>query len=248
MTAPNANPKWSDFAKYLRAEHLEGKTLVAKVIDIIPEEMYSQKDKRKIIKPVLYTDQFKIGLPLSEINQATLCRLFGNSTRAAVGHCVLLKPTKRTVGGEEKNPIYIHPAPPPASTGAVSAPPKSPAPIAPAPSAPAPSAPASTASAASVGQGEKETKPTPPPTASTKPPKIQTPHWKETITHIAKTLPNYADRNGQPDSYHILNALQREGWTVINDTNLREVLPALSRRVRDDVKQDAEANAEAVPF
>lgn len=119
MTESPNGTRWSDYARYLLPEHLEHKPITATIKAIVAEEMYSPKDKRKVVKPVLYMEGRKIGLPLSDVNQRVLCRLFGNDVSKAIGQRIILRPTKRSVGGVEKEPIYIEAAPAEAHTSAL---------------------------------------------------------------------------------------------------------------------------------
>lgn len=111
MTTEAPEPKWSDFAKYLTGPHLDGKAIVVTISAVVGEEIYSKQSKQKRICPVLYFEGKKIGLPLSDVNQVALCRMFGNNMKNAVGKRVKLKAVAMRVGGEEKLPIRIFEVP-----------------------------------------------------------------------------------------------------------------------------------------
>jgi len=111
MTTEAPEPKWSDFAKYLTGPHLDGKAIVVTISAVVGEEIYSKQLKQKRICPVVYFEGKKIGLPLSDVNQIALCRMFGNNMKNVVGKRVKLKAIPMRVGGEDKLPIRIFDAP-----------------------------------------------------------------------------------------------------------------------------------------
>lgn len=109
MTNTNAYTafKWTDCAKYLKAVHLDHKPVTVTIKRVVLEDAYSKTEQRKRQVPVVYFNELKPGLPLSEINQTKLCELFGNDVNNCIGKRVLLTPTSRRVGNEQKEPIYI---------------------------------------------------------------------------------------------------------------------------------------------
>lgn len=156
---------------------------------------------------------------------------------AAAVEAATVSEVTRPVAAPAPVAITPKPAPHPATAGSV----EGPKPVA---STPSPSL----AVSAAAGRGL-----TPPrPASSTGKPatvKIETPKWKQALAEVAKALPQYTDSKFQPDVFHILNALAREGWRVVNDSNIGDVLPTLQARAKDDIRQDAEAKyTESIPF
>jgi putative transposase len=103
--------KWSDFDRWLKAEHLQGKARVLTIDQVVIEEVYSQAEKRNRPAPVLYFRETKKGLVLSGPNQDALQALFGDDVSACFGAKVLLEPTPMRVAGRELVVIRLKAAP-----------------------------------------------------------------------------------------------------------------------------------------
>jgi hypothetical protein len=103
--------KWSDFDRWLKAEHLQGKARVLTIDQVVIEEVYSQAEKRNRPAPVLYFRETKKGLVLSGPNQDALQGLFGDDVAACFGAKVLLEPTPMRVAGRELVVIRLKAAP-----------------------------------------------------------------------------------------------------------------------------------------
>ncbi len=111
MTAPNEQEsKWSDYSKYLKGPHLDGRRVVVTIAAITFEKVHVKG--KTCTCPIAYFEGKKAGLPLSLTNQTTLCRLFGNNIKKAVGQRIAIQVVPMQVGGEERDPIRIFPAPP----------------------------------------------------------------------------------------------------------------------------------------
>ena len=82
--------KWSDFDRWLKADHLQGKARSLTIDQVVVEDVYSQAEKRLRPAPVLYFKETKKGLVLSGTNQDALQALFGDDVTACFGKRVLL--------------------------------------------------------------------------------------------------------------------------------------------------------------
>ena len=103
--------KWSDFDRWLKADHLQGKARSLTIDQVVVEDVYSQAEKRLRPAPVLYFKETKKGLVLSGTNQDALQALFGDDVTACFGKRVLLEPTPMRVAGRELVVIRIKAAP-----------------------------------------------------------------------------------------------------------------------------------------
>jgi len=103
--------KWSDFDRWLKADHLQGKARTLTIDQVVVEEVYSQAEKRKGPAPVLYFRETKKGLVLSQTNQDALQALFGDDVGGCFGKRVLLDPTPMRVAGRELTVIRLKAAP-----------------------------------------------------------------------------------------------------------------------------------------
>ena len=83
-----ANQKWSDFDKFVRGEHLQGKTVQVVIERVTVEKFYIGGGK--IAKPCLWFKGTQKGLPLNDGNRRTLARLFGDDVNAVIGKAVTL--------------------------------------------------------------------------------------------------------------------------------------------------------------
>jgi hypothetical protein len=109
--------KWSDFDRWLKAEHLQGKARALTIDQVVIEEVYSQAEKRNRPAPVLYFRETKKGLVLSGPNQDALQGLFGDDVAACFGAKVLLEPVPMRVAGRELVVIRLKAAPGSNGTG-----------------------------------------------------------------------------------------------------------------------------------
>jgi len=114
--------KWSDFDRWLKADHLQGKARTLTIDQVVVEEVYSQAEKRNRPAPVLYFRETKKGLVLSQTNQDALQALFGDDVAGCFGKRVLLDPTPMRVAGRELTVIRLKAAPGPNGAGPKSAP------------------------------------------------------------------------------------------------------------------------------
>jgi len=114
--------KWSDFDRWLKADHLQGKARTLTIDQVVVEDVYSQAEKRNRPAPVLYFRETKKGLVLSQTNQDALQALFGDDVAGCFGKRVLLDPTPMRVAGRELTVIRLKAAPGPNGAGAKAAP------------------------------------------------------------------------------------------------------------------------------
>lgn len=98
--------RWSDFDKYLKAEHLGGKAHVLTIARVEMETTHPQPGI-ETISPVLYFRETNKGLILTPTNQDALKALFGDGIAGAIGQKVTLKAIALKVAGRETNPIRI---------------------------------------------------------------------------------------------------------------------------------------------
>ncbi len=101
--------KWSDFEKYLKGEHLQGKKLTVTIAKITMEEMHANGHAEE--KPVAYFREGRKGLILSPTNMRALRALFGDDVESAIGKRVQLEAVAMRVAGRDTLPIRINPAP-----------------------------------------------------------------------------------------------------------------------------------------
>ena len=88
MTNQTQAQKWSDFDKYVRGEHLQGKTVTVTIERVTVEKFYVGGGK--IAKPCLWFKGTSKGLPLNDGNRRALARLFGDDVGAVIGQAVTL--------------------------------------------------------------------------------------------------------------------------------------------------------------
>lgn len=101
--------KWSDFERYLKGEHLQGKKPVVTIVEVVIEPTHANAKPED--KPVLYFQGSKKGLILSPTNMRTLRALFGDEMSACVGKRVQLEAVPMRVAGRDTMPVRINPAP-----------------------------------------------------------------------------------------------------------------------------------------
>jgi hypothetical protein len=98
--------KWSDFERYLKSAHLQGKRATVKIVRVAIEELHPRPGKVECA-PVIYFEGKSKGLILSATNQRTLARLFGDDIGACVGKLVTLEAVEVKVAGVNRYPIRI---------------------------------------------------------------------------------------------------------------------------------------------
>jgi hypothetical protein len=101
--------KWSDFERYLKSVHLQGKRATVKIERVAIEELHPRPGKVERA-PVVYFEGKSKGLILSATNQRTLARLFGDDMTACVGKTVTLEAVEVPVAGVKRHPIRINAA------------------------------------------------------------------------------------------------------------------------------------------
>lgn len=100
--------KWSEFEKYLKPEHLAGRRTTVTISRIAIEETHPRPGKTEKA-PVAYFEGKSKGLILSQTNQRTLARLFGDDIQACIGQSITLECVAVQVGRETRRPIRIKP-------------------------------------------------------------------------------------------------------------------------------------------
>ena len=120
--------KWSDFERYLKAEHLGGRRVTATITKVTTE--ITHPNGRPEETPVIYFAGKQRGLILTPHNRATLKEIFGNDVAACVGKAVQLEAVPMDVAGKHTMPVRIFPAPqpPPTAPAVPPAPPPAPQP------------------------------------------------------------------------------------------------------------------------
>jgi hypothetical protein len=98
--------RWSDFERYLKSVHLQGKRATVKIVRVAIEELHPRPGKVERA-PVIYFEGKSKGLILSATNQRTLARLFGDDINGCVGKTVSLEAVEVKVAGVSKFPIRI---------------------------------------------------------------------------------------------------------------------------------------------
>jgi hypothetical protein len=98
--------KWSDFERYLKSAHLQGKRATVKIVRVAIEELHPRPGKVERA-PVIYFEGKSKGLILSATNQRTLARLFGDDINGCVGKTVSLEAIEVPVAGVTRHPIRI---------------------------------------------------------------------------------------------------------------------------------------------
>jgi hypothetical protein len=110
MNANTHTPrKWSDFDKYLKGEHLEGKAYTVTIRAVEIEETHPRPGQVQLA-PVAYFKETKKGLVLTPTNQDALARLFGDDITGCIGKPIVIKAEQMRVAGNDRLPIRIYPA------------------------------------------------------------------------------------------------------------------------------------------
>jgi len=106
-TAPRKPARWSDFDRYLKAEHLAGKPFTL-TIARVEVEVTHPRPGVEATSPVLYFRETGKGLIVSPTNQDAITALFGDDVAACVGQKVTLKAISLKVAGRDTQPIRIY--------------------------------------------------------------------------------------------------------------------------------------------
>jgi len=102
--------RWSDFDKYLQAQHLGGKSHTL-TIRAVEEEETHPRPGVAALNPVAYFVETKKALVLSPTNQDALQQLFGDDVAAAIGKKITVRAIALKVAGRDTQPIRIGAAP-----------------------------------------------------------------------------------------------------------------------------------------
>lgn len=105
--------KWSDFEKYLKAEHLAGRRVTAVIAEITIETTHPQGKPEET--PVMYFAGKQKGLILTPANRKALKDMYGDNVADCIGKTVQLEAVPMRVAGRDTNPVRIFPAPQPAA-------------------------------------------------------------------------------------------------------------------------------------
>src|SRR5262245_18819890 len=98
--------RWSDYERYLKPEHIQGRKVTVKIARVAIEETHPRPGNSELA-PVIYFENKAKGLILSATNRRTLARLFGDDVQACIGQTVTLETVSVQVGRESKTPIRI---------------------------------------------------------------------------------------------------------------------------------------------
>jgi hypothetical protein len=99
--------KWSDFDRYLRGEHLNGKVYTLTIRDITIEETHPRPGVKQM-SPICHFAETSKALILSPTNQAMLGRLFGDDVESSIGKRVKIKAVPMNVAGRDTLPVRIY--------------------------------------------------------------------------------------------------------------------------------------------
>jgi hypothetical protein len=100
--------KWSDFERFLKAEHLAGKKVTVTIEEVVLEKTHVGNEDRQA--PVIYFVGKNKGLVLTPTNQRTLRQMFGDDVAECKGKRVTLQAVPMTVAKRQVQPIRIGPA------------------------------------------------------------------------------------------------------------------------------------------
>jgi len=92
MTNTNTPGKWSDFDKWLRGEHLQGKPVTVTIERATIEKVYA--NGAPVTVPCLWFKGTRKGLLLNAGNRRTLARLFGDNASAVIGKRIAIAPAQ----------------------------------------------------------------------------------------------------------------------------------------------------------
>lgn len=105
---PNdTDPRWSDFDAFLTAEDLDGKAQTWRITKASITEVYDQKEKKVVFKPVIHFAATPKYMILSPTNRHRLQEAFGNRCANAVGKLVTVKTEKVKAFGKERDVLRI---------------------------------------------------------------------------------------------------------------------------------------------
>jgi hypothetical protein len=97
---------WSDYERFLKPVHLEGKAVTLTIVKATEEETHPQKGKTTT-SPVLWFREKPFGLILSPTNRATLIALYGDAIAGCIGKPITVQAVSVKVAGNDKQPIRI---------------------------------------------------------------------------------------------------------------------------------------------
>lgn len=100
------NANWSDYERYLKPVHLDGKAVILTIVKATEEETHPQKGKT-VVSPVLWFREKPFGLILSPTNRATLIALYGDAIAGCLGKPITVQAVAVKVAGNDKQPIRI---------------------------------------------------------------------------------------------------------------------------------------------
>lgn len=100
------NANWSDYERFLKPVHLNGKAVTLTIVKATEEETHPQKGKA-VSSPVLWFREKPFGLILSPTNRATLIALYGDPITNCIGKPITVHAVAMKVGGNDKQPIRI---------------------------------------------------------------------------------------------------------------------------------------------
>jgi hypothetical protein len=101
--------RWSDFDRYLKAEHLQEKAFTVTLARVEVQETHPRPGVTTLV-PVAYFRETTKGLILSPTNQDALARLFGDDVAGCIGQSIAIKAEHLHVAGRDTQPIRIYAA------------------------------------------------------------------------------------------------------------------------------------------
>ena len=108
--------KWSDYEKYLKGEHLNGRRVGATIAQVVEEITHPNGQAERT--PVLYFQGKQRGLILTPFNRNALRDMFGDNIANCIGKAVQLEAVPMLVVGKHTLPVRIFPAPQPTTSAA----------------------------------------------------------------------------------------------------------------------------------
>jgi hypothetical protein len=110
-------------SNYICAEDLKAKDRILTIASIEKEEMYDRKERKMVLKPVLYFEKAQKGLVLNITMARVIEKLYGKNADLWISKRIIIFPTEELSYGEVKDVVRVRPAlPPPAPTPASAAP------------------------------------------------------------------------------------------------------------------------------
>lgn len=96
-------------SKYICADDLKGKDRVLTIADVVKEEMYDRKERREVLKPVVYFAEAKKGLVLNITTARIVEKLHGKTIDDWKGKRIIVYPTEELSYGEMKDVVRVRP-------------------------------------------------------------------------------------------------------------------------------------------